>query len=370
MKVLYLSGFFWPQLGGIETLSLEFLPAMQKRGYEFMVITSLVNRDLPAYDNYEGIPVHRFPFLKAISEKNLPLMKDCILAMSEAKKTFRPELVHVQMSAPISFYHVKTLNAYPAPTLLSLHTCFGDYSAGKDTVLGQTLRTANWTTTVSNAVMSDVKKIYPEISEQSSVVYNGMKYSNVSPTTLKFSPPHILGIGRLVKEKGFDILIDAFALLREKFPEARLTLAGDGTKREALEKQVLNRKLHDSVGFTGQIHPRQISELINRGDVVVIPSRFKDPLPTVALEAGLLGRPVVGAKLGGLKEMIIEGKTGLLVDSENPQSYFEAIAHLITRPERAQSMGQSARSRIKNVFGWARYIDSYDDLYQQVVGGK
>ena len=78
MKVLYISAFFWPHIGGIETLSLKFLPAMQNRGHEFMIITSFANRDLSAHDDYKGIPIRRFPFLKAISDRDLRLMKKVI----------------------------------------------------------------------------------------------------------------------------------------------------------------------------------------------------------------------------------------------------------------------------------------------------
>lgn len=367
MKVLYISAFFWPHIGGIETLSLKYLPAMQDRGHEFMIITSFANRDLPAIDNYKSIPIRRFSFIKAISDRDLRLMKNCVQSMAEVKCAFKPDLVHVQMSAPISYYHVKTLHVSPSPTLLTLHTCFGDFKAGSDTVLGQTLRSANWTTMVSGAVMSDAENIYPEISKRSSVVYNGIEYSNASPVPLEFSTPRILGIGRLIQRKGFDILIDAFAMLQNKFPGARMTLVGDGTKREIFEKQVLDLDLQDSVTFTGQIHPDQIPDLINKANVVVIPSRFPDPFPTVALEAGLLGRPVVAARMGGLKEIIVDGKTGLLADTENPQNFFEAISYLITKPEEAIKMGQAAHMRMKNVISWDRYIDSYDNLYHRLV---
>ncbi|NOY98885.1 MAG: glycosyltransferase family 4 protein [Chloroflexi bacterium] len=367
MRVLYISAFFWPHLGGIETLSLKFLPAMQDRGHQFMVITSFANRDLPAHDDHDGILIRRFPFLKAISGRNLPLMRKCIQGMAEVKSTFKPDLVHLQMSAPISYYHVKTLHVNPSPTLLTLHTCFGEFDAGVDTVLGQTLRAANWTTMVSEAVMSDAVKVYPEISKRSSVVYNGMDYAGISPEPLDFSQPCVLGVGRLIRRKGFDILINAFALLRDRFPQAHLLLVGDGTERKILEQQVLDLDLQDSVRFAGQVHPQQVPNLINKADVVVVPSRFPDPLPTVALEAGLLGRPVVAARMGGLGEIIVDGKTGFLVDPESPRNFFEAISYLCSHPQEAMKMGRAARSRIKNVFGWDRYIDSYDTLYHRVA---
>lgn len=366
MKVLYISAFFWPHIGGIETLALKFLPAMQELGHEFTVITSFAKRDLPAHDDYKGIPIRRFPFLKAISDPDLRLMRKCVQSMAEEKHAFKPDLIHLQMSAPISYYHVKTLQSHPAPTLLTLHTCFGEFKAGPDTVLGQTLRSADWTTTVSSAVMSDAEKIFPDISKRSSIVFNGMKFSNVSPPPLDFFEPCIVGIGRLIQRKGFDILIDAFALVRNQYPRARLILVGDGTERLSFERRVSDLGLQDSVKFIGQVHPQQVPEYIRQATVVVIPSRFPDPFPTVALEAGLLARPVVAAKMGGLIEMIVDGETGLLVAAESPQGISDAISHLLTHPQEAMEMGQAAQMRMETVFSWDRYINSYDSLYHRL----
>ncbi len=363
MKVLYIAAFFWPHLGGIETLSLKFLPAMQKRGHQFEIVTSIAGKTLPTEDSYQGIPIHRAPFLAAISKHQLIKMKHCLHRMAEIKSTFQPDLIHIQMSAPISYYHIKTLSACSAPTLLSLHTCFGNFDGNENTVLGQTLRTAQWTTMVSQAVMDDAIKIHPPLAKCSSLVYNGIDFPDSVPSPLDFSRTHILGLGRMIRAKGFDILIDAFALLHKKFPNAHLTLAGDGIDRAALEAQTKKLGLKDTVEFTGQISPQQVSALINRASIVVIPSRFSDPLPTVALEAGFFGRPVVAASKGGLKEIIIHEETGVLVEPEKAQALFNAICALLTNPQKAIAMGKAAASRIRSVFGWERYIDAYDNLY-------
>ncbi len=367
MKVLYISAFFWPQIGGIETLSLKFLPSMQDRGYEFYVVTSLVTNDSRPIEKYKGIPIHRFPFLKAIADKNIRLMHDGIQVMADIKNTFKPDLIHLQMSAPIAFYHISTLQVEPSPTLLSLHTCFGKFSAGKDTLLGRTLRAADWTTMVSKAVQDDVIKVYPEISARSSIVYNGIEYPNHSLMPLHIQRQYIIGIGRLINKKGFDILIDAFSLILEKFPHARLIIVGDGTERAFLEDQVKHLKIENAVRFLGKVHPQEIPELINKANIVVVPSRSPDPLPTVALEAGFLGRPVVASAMGGLKEIILDGETEFLIEGDDPHSFANAIQHLLSFPQNALRFGEAARLRMREVFGWDRYIDAYDQLYRQIT---
>ena len=194
-----------------------------------------------------------------------------------------------------------------------------------------------------------------------------MEFFSDALEPIDFTHPYILGIGRLIWKKGFDILIDSFALLKKEFSQAHLLLVGDGTERKKLEERVSKLNLQDSVTFTGQVHPNQVPELINKANIVVIPSRTPDPLPTVALEAGFLSRPVVAANMGGLKEIIVDGKTGFLIDSEDPQKYLDAILYLYNHPQQAMQIGQNARARINKTFNWDQYITNYDNLYQQLV---
>jgi len=111
MKVLYITALFWPEVGGIETLALKFLPAMQERGHELLVVTSRITNDSLPFEKYKGIPIHRFPFLKAISDRNIRLMHNGIQEMADIKNIFKPDLIHLQMSAPISYYHINTFRS-------------------------------------------------------------------------------------------------------------------------------------------------------------------------------------------------------------------------------------------------------------------
>ena len=191
----------------------------------------------------------------------------------------------------------------------------------------------------------------------------------LQPAPLSFDSPRLLCLGRLVEEKGFDVALVAFASLLARYPEARLIIAGDGPARPDLEQQASTLGIWDAVEFTGWVAPEKAPELINTASVVVIPSRWQEPFGLVALEAALMARPIVATRVGGLPEIVVHQRTGLLVENENSKAISEAIAFLLDRPETATRMGREARIRVLKEFSWRAHVDSYDVLYRELITG-
>jgi glycogen(starch) synthase len=120
------------------------------------------------------------------------------------------------------------------------------------------------------------------------------------------------------------------------------------------------------VDFIGWIAPDRISELINNATVVVMPSR-SEALPSVALEAGMMARPIVASRVGGIPEIVIDHETGLLIDPEDVESLANAIGFLLRQPATAREFGHAARRRIQTFFSFDRYVDAYEALYKQLA---
>ena len=106
--------------------------------------------------------------------------------------------------------------------------------------------------------------------------------------------------------------------------------------------------------------------MLNKATIVVIPSRFRDPFPLVALEASQMARPIVASRVGGIPESVLDQKTGLLVEKEDARAFANAISSLLDNPEKARRMGQAARRYVLENFGFERYVDEYDMLYWKV----
>jgi glycogen(starch) synthase len=368
MKILYWIPLFWPDTGGIQTLAMKLLPGLQARGYEIIVVTSHGRFDLDDETDYKGIPVYRFPIVRALAENDLRQVIATLREISALKQTLQPDLVHISFGMPsIVYFHLKTSIAHPVPTLLTIHANLAGYDTGPGTLLGDILRQADWVTSDSEATLGEARRIYPGIVDHSSVVYSGLDMPDLEPADLDLRTPHIVCLGRLAEEKGFDLAIAAFAHILERFPEAHLTIAGDGPARPDLERQARERGVDDRVRFPGWIAGKQVPALLNTATIVVVPSRVAESFPVVSLEAAQMARPIVAARVGGLPESVIHRQTGLLVDKDDHLAIAEAISYLLDNPGEASQMGQTGRSRAQSVFSWERFVDTYDSLYQKIT---
>jgi len=369
MRILYWTPFFVPDLGGIETLSAQLLPALQRCGYEFTVVTSHGRYQLPDETEYAGIPIHRFGFREAIGQNDLTRIIQIRQQVAQIKRVFRPDLVHLHISDPSAFFHLNTLQAHIAPTLLSLHQNLDYYGLQTDgsssALLARVISTSQWVTTVSQSILAKLHQRDSRLVARSSVVYNGLPTTRHVPTPLPFDPPQLLCFGRLIPRKGFDVALAAFALLLAEHPRAQLTIAGDGVQRDVLQQQAATLNLGERVRFAGAISQPDVPDLLNRATVVIIPSRAEG-LPMAALEAGQMARPIVAANFDGVGEAVIHGRTGLIVPQEDSRALAAAISHLLTHPAVAAQLGQNARDYVQDAFSLDTTAAAYDRLYRQL----
>jgi glycosyltransferase involved in cell wall biosynthesis len=159
--------------------------------------------------------------------------------------------------------------------------------------------------------------------------------------------PRILAIGRLDAQKGFDVLLNAFAVVRRHYPW-RLVLVGDGPEREALHALARRSGLDDAVEWIGAI--RNPFPYYRWADLVVMPSRFEG-FPNVALEAMSCGKPVICANCKtGPREVTQNGRYGMLVKVNDVDSLAEAILTLGADAERRVQLGRLAQNHVRATY--------------------
>jgi glycogen(starch) synthase len=286
--------------------------------------------------------------------------------IEDLKRSFAPDLIHQNGIGGDNFFYLRTANTHRAPLLMTLINDLQALSISKGTVLGHVLHAADWVSTVSSAALAQVRQLIPDLSPRSSVIHNGIESATFPPARIPADMFRVLYLGRLAEQKGIDVLLNAMAVVIRRFPRARLVIAGDGPKRADLEDQVVRLGLSQSIEFLGWVAPQRVPRVISSASMLVIPSRWEG-LPNVALQAGLMGRPVVGSRVGGLPEIVDHQQTGILVPPENSDVLSEAIIRLLQNPDTASQMGQAARVKIEREFGWEQYVDSYETLYRKLI---
>lgn len=168
----------------------------------------------------------------------------------------------------------------------------------------------------------------------------------------------IVSVGRLVRRKGQDRLVQALPQIRKTVPNAHLLLVGQGPYRAALEKIAKKEGVLDAVTFIGRVPHAQLPTYIRVGDVFAMPSRSRwaglevEGLGIVYLEASACGLPVVAGNSGGAPDAVIEGKTGFVVDGTKIESIATAVVTLLTDSDRANAMGAAGREWIIKAWSW------------------
>ncbi len=177
-------------------------------------------------------------------------------------------------------------------------------------------------------------------------------------------PQTVVYAGRLAREKNVDVLLRAFALLREQLPQATLVLAGHGSAREALESLARDRGIADAVRFVGTLPHARLAQLFAACEVFAIASK-SETQSMVVLQAMASGLPAVGARCGGLVEHIPE-HAGLLAAPDDPGDLSDKLLRLLADPAERARLGAGAR-RFAAGFSIGAVADAWEDLYRRTL---
>jgi PEP-CTERM/exosortase A-associated glycosyltransferase len=181
-------------------------------------------------------------------------------------------------------------------------------------------------------------------------------------------------IGFFFAYEGIDLLVRALAQIRSHVPDARLLLVGDGDMEGELRAQVSRLQLDSHVVMTGRVPHSEVQRYYSVCDVLVYPRRSsrltRMVTPLRPLEAMAMGKPVVASDLGGLREIVRHGETGLLVAPDDPGSLAAALARLAADPVGRRRMQDGARRFAAEERNWNRLAAVYSAAYARLLGAR
>ena len=155
---------------------------------------------------------------------------------------------------------------------------------------------------------------------------------------------HVVFVGRLDPVKGVTLLLEAFAAVKARHPQARLTVAGDGPARSRLEARA--RDLGLEVAFPGYLDEAQVADLLASAAMLVLPS-FAEGLPVVLMEALASRIPVIATQVAGVSELVVDGVSGLIVPPGDVAGLARAMDRLLGDPDLRARMGEAGRARVE-----------------------
>ena len=408
MKILLISQFYPPVIGGVEQHVRNLAIELKRRGNDVSIASQSVD-GIPSMTVQEGIPVHRLksltaklPFLHAQGDRPHALpFPDPVLSreLATVLGIVEPDVVHAHNWIVNSYLSV--LHAGKIPLVLTLHDY--DYRCATTRLMykssicsGPGVRkclvcasehygvTKGIVTTASLALMSPWKthRVDRYLAVSRSVAAgNGLEDDDRCQVIPNFIPDNLIArndsvtvpreswlpdngfiffAGDLTREKGLVTLLRAYEQLGAKRPP--LLLAGRADESTP-------RGLPEGVRVVGKLAHPQIVAAFREATLAVLPSEWADPCPTTVLEAMALGTPVITTNLGGMTDMISDGESGLLVVPGDVRGLADAMRRLLDDPALARRLASGAGRRIQR-FMASKVVSQIEAVYDELVHNR
>lgn len=385
MNIAIFASAFYPSLGGVEELVRQLAQEFRRRGLKPYIVTNRWPRDLPEHEEIDGLPVYRFAMrspegsLKArvsYEATHKGIVRD-IVALVRERQT---DILHIECIGFNAYYALEAKRALGLPLVA---TAQGEVtmdvnqiyqtSPFMNRVLQNLKQEADVFTGCSQKTLDDLRDHiggFPR--DNGRAIFNGARLDDFEKgAPFEYSKPYVLAIGRMVKQKGFDTLLHAFALALQKNDMAGhdLILAGAGDEREPLEALARELKLGERVVFPGRADHEMAVSLFKGCSFFVLPSRADEGLPVVSVEAMAAGKAIVATRVGGVPESVLDGETGLLVPRDDANALAEKMALMAGDPEMRERMAQAGAKRV-SLFEWSTIADQYLEAYRAAIKTK
>jgi len=347
-------------ISGSENHLLLLLPALRERGFDVRFV--MLHGGEPGAHEFAsrlveaGVPVEELVLRRALSPVALARLTRIV-------RRERPQILHTHL-VHADFHALPAGRLARVPVLVSTKHGFNPFRDGRVFALAD--RAVGRLADVHIAISAGLARYLAEregFDEAGfEIVHYGIKPGEAPPPLR--GAPRLAIVGRLIPIKGHDVLLRALASVSRDLPAVTLEIVGDGPLEAELRSTAAALGLDGAVTFAGRVSP--VAPAFEAAQIVVVPS-FGEGFGMVALEAMERGRPVVASAVGGLPEIVDDGRTGLLVPPGDADALAGAIRELASDPARAAAMGAAGRARALEEFSQERCTDRIEALYRNAL---
>jgi glycosyltransferase involved in cell wall biosynthesis len=235
----------------------------------------------------------------------------------------------------------------------------------------QLFRTSQKITAVSPPVARQVKRTFPHAKRGIDIMWNGVDPVFLTPAKQAHATPgELLFVGRLAPGKGLQDLVQAFKIAVDQFPDARLSIVGDGPRYTMVSSLIERMGLKNKIRLMGHIGSRESLRSLYQQAWGLILSSHHEGLPGVILEAMACGTPVIATRVGGIPDVITDGLNGLLVSPRSSNEIAEAMGRLLKDADLRNRLGQAAERTIRQQFTWQVIGGNFLQCYREISTGS
>ena len=369
-------------VGGIALHVSELASALERKGQEVHIFTRMGRSDHPQYECIHGVHYHRCPFgthPDFIEEVNNMCRSFVDVFFATEDHIGRFDVVHAHdWLTSNALAWIKEGRGHKS--IFTIHSteygrCGNNFFNGNS----ERVRHIEWLGTycaghvvaVSKSLKNETMWIYNTPEDKVDVIYNAVSYGNydgwLDPGTIKSMygvgpmDPMILFVGRIVYQKGPDLLANAIPHVLNYYPNTKFVFVGDGEMRLDVENHVRDLGVAHATRFLGYKNGWELKDLFKACDCVCVPSR-NEPFGIVILEAWSAGKPVVASSNGGPSEIVWHEVNGLKI-YDNPDSVAWGLGTLFSDFDYARWMGRNGRIAVETVFSWDTIADEMLEVY-------
>ena len=196
------------------------------------------------------------------------------------------------------------------------------------------------------------------------IIPNGVDLEKYSVPERDWSSPRLLSVGRIVHQKGLDLGLQTLSQLKDL--AWTWSIVGDGPQLENLKSLAAELGMADRINFLGWQSRDELTKQYQQANIFLFPSRHEG-MPNAMLEAMSTGLPVVATRIAGSEELVIEGETGFLAQTENVDELRESLRRILIDPSQRKKMGIASRQRVEKNYSWKNVAQQYKTYLEQIV---
>ncbi|MCL4257257.1 MAG: glycosyltransferase family 4 protein [Anaerolineales bacterium] len=373
--ILIVNSEYPPIGGGAGNASAQLARYLTGLGRRVTVLTSRF-ADLPHDEQHDGVRVVRLPALRSRQDRSDTLEQISFLV--SAALLGLPWVLRLRPQAVIAFFGAPSGVAVwfwslflSLPYIVSLRggdvPGFRPYDFARQHRLLAPLLRRVWRR--ARAVVANSQGLRSlgaafEAKVPIAVIPNGVDLDRFHVPERAWGPARLLFVGRVVYQKGLDVLFEALGGLAAH--EWTLTIVGDGPRHAELLAQAGRLGIAERITFAGWKSGAELAAAYAEANLFAYASRHEG-MPNALLEAMASGLPAVATRIAGNEELVAEGETGLLVPSEDAAALRDALAKLIADPALRQRYGSEARRRVQARYSWQTVASQYAALLDQAT---